>query len=165
MQNFKALARILWICTLILIFSYFWLVNSICSQTKGQILISITEMDSLRSTTCMKRFNILPKMHAEFEGSSLNIVDLHPHPYFQLFVAGQLDLRSNERSNSNFDCRNGFLGVDYIGLDTLHEKIGLFTKNSGGGSPFLHRGCLTPIFFLEIKMDSQTRLACKISKL
>ena len=55
-------------------------------------------------------------------------MDLHPNPYFQLFVAGQLDLRSNERSNSNFDCKNGFLGVDYIGFDTLHGKIEHFTQ-------------------------------------
>ena len=52
---------------------------------------------------------------------------------FQLFVASQLDLRSNERSNSNFDCKNGFLGVDYIGLDTLHEKIEHFSENSWVG--------------------------------
>ena len=38
-------------------------------------------------------------------------------------LAGQTALRSNERSNSNFDCRNGFLGVDYICLDTSHEKM------------------------------------------
>ena len=73
MQNFKSLDRILWICTINLIFSYFWLVNSICG---------------------------------------------------------------NERSDSNFDCRNGFLGVNYIA---------------------------DPHFFLELKMDSQTRPACRIS--
>ena len=55
-------------------------------------------------------------------------------------MAGQLDLRSNERSKSNFDCRNGFLGVDYIGFDTLHGKIEHFTQNAKGGGP-------TPIFF------------------
>ena len=41
----------------------------------------------------------------------------------------------------NFDCKNGFLGVDYIGLDTLHGKIEHFTQIA--------------IFFLEIKMDSE----------
>ena len=142
-QNFKALARILWICTLILIFSYFWLVNSICSQTKGQILISITEMDSLRSTTCMKRFNILPKMHAEFEGSSSNIVDLHPHPYFELFVADQLDLRSNESSNSNLDCRNGFLGKK-------HGKIKNVTVKDMAKSEICHRTWQNQEFFTEL---------------
>ena len=73
-------------------------------------------------------------------------MDLLPHPYFQLFVAGQLDLRSNERSNSNFDCRNGFLGVDYIGLDTLHGKIEHFTQIARGGSP-PHMGGSDPHFF------------------
>ena len=77
-------------------------------------------------------------------------------------MAGQLDLRSNERSNSNFDCKNGFLGVDYIGLDTLHGKIEHFTQIARGGRP-PHMGGPTPIIFLEIKMDSQTRPACKIS--
>ena len=57
-------------------------------------------------------------------------------------MAGQLDLRSNERSNSNFDCRNGFIVVDYIGLDTLDEKNEHSTKNGGVGSapPPLLRG-------------------------
>ena len=50
-------------------------------------------------------------------------------PLFQLFLAGQLDLRSNDRSKSNFDCRNGFLVVDYIGLDTSYDKIEDFTQN------------------------------------
>ena len=64
-------------------------------------------------------------------------------------MAGQLDLRSNERSNSNFDCRNGFLGVDYIGLDTSYDKIEDFTQNvRGGRAP---RGGLTPNFLLENK--------------
>ena len=76
-------------------------------------------------------------------------MDLLPHPYFQLFVAGQLDLRSNERSNSNFDCKNGFLGVDYIGLDTLHGKIEHFTQIARGGQPPSHMGGPTPIFDLE----------------
>ena len=67
-------------------------------------------------------------------------MDLLPHPYFQLFVAGQLDLRSNERSNSNFDCKNGFLGVDYIGLDTSYDKIEDFTQNVRGVRPPLTRG-------------------------
>ena len=82
---------------------------------------------------------------------------------FQLFVAGQLDLRSNERSNSNFDCRNGFLGVDYIGLDTLHEKIGHFTEKKRGGQP-PPMGGSDPHFFPEIKIQSQTRPACRISE-
>ena len=55
---------------------------------------------------------------------------------FQLFVAGQLDLRSNERSNLNFDCRYGFLGVDYIYLDTsfVPIKVGSPGGGRGGGS-------------------------------
>ena len=44
-----------------------------------------------------------------------------------------LDLRSNGRSKPNFDYRNGFLGVDYIGLDTSHDKIEDFTQNVRGG--------------------------------
>ena len=59
------------------------------------------------------------------------------------YLAGQIDLRSNERSKSNFDCRNAFLGVDYIGLDTSYDKIEDFTQNVRGGP--------TPIFFLENK--------------
>ena len=51
MQNFNGLAQKLWICSPILIFSYLWPVNSICGQTKGQILISIAKMDSLGSIT------------------------------------------------------------------------------------------------------------------
>ena len=74
-------------------------------------------------------------------------MDLLPHPYFQLFVAGQLDLRSNERSNSNFDCKNGFLGVDYIGLDTLHGKIEHFAKIVEKGSAPPQEG-VTPNFFI-----------------
>ena len=50
-------------------------------------------------------------------------------------LAGQTALRSNERSNSNFDCRNGFLGVDYIGLDTSYDKIEDFTQNVRGVQP------------------------------
>ena len=84
--------------------------------------------------------------------------------YCQLFLAGQLDLLSNERSNSNFDCRNGFLGVDYIGLDTLHGKIGHFTEKAGGVSPPPTWGGPTPIFFPEIKIHSQMRPACRISE-
>ena len=49
-------------------------------------------------------------------------------------MAGQLDLRSNGRSNSKFDCRNGFLGVDYIGLDTSHDEIEHFTEKVRRGS-------------------------------
>ena len=90
-------------------------------------------MGGLKSKYIHKR-----DLHAEFESSSSNIVDLHCTPiliFSHVFVAGQRDLRSNERSNSNFDCKNGFLGVDYKGLDTLHEKIGHFTEKSGGVSP------------------------------
>ena len=39
-----------------------------------------------------------------------------PNPNF-FYLAGlavQLNLRSSERSKLIFDCRNGFLGVDYI---------------------------------------------------
>ena len=39
------------------------------------------------------------------------------------------------RSKSNFDCRNEFLVVDYIGLDTSYDKIEDFTQNVRGGSP------------------------------
>ena len=74
MQNFTSLAQKLWICTPNPNFLLFWLVwlvnsicgqailvnqvdwtnnlvNSICDQTKGQIRISIAEMDSLGSIT------------------------------------------------------------------------------------------------------------------
>ena len=50
-------------------------------------------------------------------------------------MTSQLDLWSNRRSNSNFNCRNGFLGVDYIGLDTSYDKIEEFTQNVRGASP------------------------------
>ena len=50
-KSVNGLAQKLWICSPILIFSYLWPVNSICGQTKGQILISIAKMDSLGSIT------------------------------------------------------------------------------------------------------------------
>ena len=53
------------------------------------------------------------------------------------------------KSKSNFDCRNGFLGVDYIGLDTSYDKIEDFTQNVRGGRPPL--GGPTPNFLLENK--------------
>ena len=89
---------------------------------------------------------------------------IYTPPYFSSILASQLVLRSNERSNSNFDCRNGFLEVDYIGLDTLHEKIGHFTEKAGGGQPPPTWGGPTPIFFPEIKIHSQMRPACRISE-
>ena len=39
---------------------------------------------------------------------------------------------SNDGSNFNFDCRNVFLGVDYIGLDTSQSKIDGFCQGGGG---------------------------------
>ena len=61
----------------------------------------------------------------------------HPYPIFQLsqspVSAGQPDLQSNDGSNFNFDCRIGFLGVDYIGLDTSQSKIDGFCE--GGADP------------------------------
>ena len=54
-------------------------------------------------------------------------VAVYPELIFQLSQlpvnAGQHDLWSTNGSNFNFDCRNGFLGVDVIGLDTSHSKI------------------------------------------
>ena len=62
-------------------------------------------------------------------------VDLHLTHNFSYFLAGQLDLQSKKRSKSNFDCRNEFLVVDYIGLDTSYDKIEDFTQNVRGGRP------------------------------
>ena len=49
--------------------------------------------------------------------------------------AGQPDFRSNDGSNFNFDCRNGFLGIDYIGLDTSQSKIDGFCQGGGRTHP------------------------------
>ena len=38
---------------------------------------------------------------------------------------------SNVESSFNFDCRNGFLGVNYIGLDISHSKIDVFCWGGG----------------------------------
>ena len=80
-------------------------------------------------------------------------------PLFQLFLAGQLDLRSNDRSKSNFDCRNGFLEVDYIGLDTSYDMIEDFTQNVRGVSP-PHGGRSDRQFFFR-KLKLITIEACK----
>ena len=81
--------------------------------------------------------------------------------FFWLFLkkAG-LDLRSNKRSNSNFDCRNGFLGVDYICLDTSHGKIENFSKIVRGVQP-PSRGGRTPNFFYESKDNHEWGLYAK----
>ena len=68
-----------------------------------------------------------------------------------IFLAGQHDLQSKKRSKSNFDCRNEFLVVDYIGLDTSYDKIEDFTQNVRGGVAPPLWGGLTPNFLLEIK--------------
>ena len=69
-------------------------------------------------------------------------------PPYLIFYLSQLpvsavkhDLWSNNKSNFNFDCRNGFLGVDYISIAEmgslwsisyiirqLHSKIGGFSQ-------------------------------------
>ena len=64
---------------------------------------------------------------------------------WSMVVSIQLDFRSNGRSNSNFDCRNGFLGVDYICLDTSHDQIENFSKIVRGGQ--LPQGGVRPPLF------------------
>ena len=78
-------------------------------------------------------------------------------------MAGQLDLRSNGRSNSNVDHGNGFLGVDSIGLDTSYDKIEHLTPNVRGGQP-PHMGRSTPIFFYESKDITKGWLHAKIQR-
>ena len=52
------------------------------------------------------------------------------------------------QSNSNLDCRYGFLGVDYIGLDTSYDNIEDLTQNvRGGGQPPAWGGVRPPIFY------------------
>ena len=66
----------------------------------------------------------------------------------ELYLNRNLGLRSNKRSNLIFDCRNGFLGVDYIGLDTSYDKIEDYPKCQGGSPPPpLGGGVRPPIFF------------------
>ena len=59
--------------------------------------------------------------------AKMSLCSVHPYLNFQLsqlpVSAGQHDLWSNDGSNCNFDFRNEFFGVDYIGLDTSHNKI------------------------------------------
>ena len=125
-------------------------------------------------------------LHAKFQGSSSKTVDLHPPPLrgdgiwnspfspevsqkgFHI-LSGQLYLRSNERSNSNFDCRNGFLGIDYICLDTSHDQIENFSKivrrgsaPPGGGSDPQFFKINQKIFTKEACMQNFTGLAQKL---
>ena len=51
-----------------------------------------------------------------------------------------------KRLKSNFYCRNGILGVNYIGLDTSYDKIEDFTQNVREGQPPIWRGS-NPQFF------------------
>ena len=75
-------------------------------------------------------------------------VDLHPTQIF-FYFGWSTWFPENERSNSNFDWRNGFLGVDYICLDTSHDQIENFWKIVRGSAP--PRGVRPPIFEYEMK--------------
>ena len=85
----------------------------------------------------MIRLHIFPKLSRRGQ-PLLKGGGVRPQIFFYVskdILGGQLNLRSNKRSNSNFDCRNGFLGVDYICLDASHDKIKFFFKIVNGGLP------------------------------
>ena len=86
------------------------------------------------------------------------------------FLTGLHNINKGKiRSKSNFDCRNGFLGVDYICLDTSHGKIENFSKIVRGGQPPLKGGSDPQFFSMNQKiitneacMQNFRRLAQKL---